>query len=481
MFVACVLFFAYVGWRTPLTSDDLGFYSLRCETFGEYWSYILSYGNGRFLGNALSIALAHVPWLRVWGRALVLAACVFLMPRLLGIRSKLADCLSFLLFVAVDGSLFGQVYAWGSGFANYVPPVFLTMVILTLLPAGKRPWGGYICTPIILVLAVCSQLFMEHSAAVNLLLAIYAVLEESRKRRGSRLKAWAWLAGATLGLAIMLFGPRFFYVPGNLAETYRSVYLGSLREIVTACVRSALRLSTYYLGANSLPICLGCAATLYLTRHRRTARANHVMGLIWGVCTGYIAFSMCHGVTEYYGSVAVIQHGMGFVAVVLPICLWAVAAWQVEEGELREKLLACIAFGILSLAPLLIVNPVPERTVFQSYIFFAAGAMLVAHAGKDLCPPDLKKAAVLVATVGCVLNLGTVYFTIGHMARLRDDHIRQQIAQGAEVIEVFAIDSPYVNDYIQSAFFDACYQDIAGYPVAFEEVSRAVWMGAHGG
>lgn len=481
MGAGCVLFFAYIGGCAPLESDDLGFAALHYETIGEYWSYICQYGNGRFLGNALSIAVAHVPWLWVWGRALILAGCVFLLPKVLGMTSRLADGLSFLLFVAVDGSLFGQVYAWGSGFANYIPPVFLTMVILTLLPAGKRPRGGYICVPAIFLLAVCSQLFMEHSAAVNWLLAMYAVARESHKKSPSRLKAWAWLAGSTLGLAVMLLGPKVFYVPGNYAESYRSIYLGSIREMVTACIRSALRLSTHYLSANSLPLCLGSAATLLLTRHRRSHRANRAMGLMWGVATGYVAFSALHGLKEYYGSVAVFQHGVGFVALALLIGLWAVGAWQVEEGRLREKLLLCVAFGVLSLAPLLVVNPVPERTVFQSYIFFAAGVMLCAHAGKDFLPHSRKQLAILVATAGCAANLCCTYFTIGRMTRLRDAYIREQIAQGAQTIQVFAMDTDYINDYVPGPGFDAYYQDIAGYPVRFEEVSRAVWMGEHGG
>lgn len=322
---------------------------------------------------------------------------------------------------------------------------------------------------------------MEHSAAVNWLLAMYCVARESRKKSPSRLKAWAWLVGSTLGLAIMLLGPKFFYVPGNYAESYRSIYLGSIREMVTACIRSALRLSTHYLSANSLPLCLGSAATLWLTRHRRSPGANRAMGLTWGAASGYVAFSALHGLKEYYGSVAVFQHGVGFVALFLLIGLWAVGAWQVEERRLREKLLLCVAFGVLSLAPLLIVNPVPERTVFQSYIFFAAGAMLCARAGKDFLPRSWKQGAALVATAGCVANLCITYFTIGRMARLRDAYIREQIAQGAQTIQVFAMNTDYVNDYVPGEGFNLYYQDMAGYPVVFEEIAQNVWLGEHGG
>lgn len=133
LFAGYVLFFACIGWCSPITGDDLEFASLQYETLEEYWTYVSQYGNGRFLGNALGVAMSCLPLLRIWGRAVVLASCVMLLPRALG-RDSFGDCwLSFLLLVGVDGKLFGEVYAWAAGFGNYITPIWLTLLILTLL------------------------------------------------------------------------------------------------------------------------------------------------------------------------------------------------------------------------------------------------------------------------------------------------------------------------------------------------------------
>lgn len=142
MFAGCFLFFAYVGWCTPLSSDDMEFASLRYDTLGQYWCFVCRYGNGRFLGNALAVAMTHLPWLRVAGKALVLASCVMLLPSLLGLDSLTAWGLSFLLLAGVDESLFAETFSWTSGFCNYVIPIWLTMLLMKVLTSRTNVAGG---------------------------------------------------------------------------------------------------------------------------------------------------------------------------------------------------------------------------------------------------------------------------------------------------------------------------------------------------
>lgn len=484
MFAACVLFFAYVGWNTPLTGDDMEFASLQYDTLGEYWTYVSQYGNGRFLGNALAVAMPYLPLLRIWGKAVVLASCVMLLPRVLGMDSLMDCCLSFLLFVGVDGELFGEVYSWGAGFSNYITPIWLTLLILDVLNLETGPLsrsGAKVL--IVFPLAVCAQLFMEHSSGVNLLLAMYATVRGIRKKGRFCLGTWAWLAGSLLGLAVMLLGPRLFFVSGNHMENYRDLYLGSFWEALTACIRNSLKLSTYYLNTNALPICLGCAATLWLTRLSRSHRANQMMALIWGVCTGYIAFCALHGLGNYAGKLNSLYHVVGLVVILVLIPIWALAAWQLGRGDLREKLLLCVAFGVIPLAPLLIVHPVPERVVIQSYIFFAAAGMLSLVAlGKTLEPRTFRwcKSAALIMAAVSLLNLLFIYTFIGRVSKLREDYILEQIDQGADTIQVFTFEYDYVFDDSLDGLTIQYYSKLAGYPVTFERVSQSQWLQWYG-
>lgn len=481
LFAGLILFFAYISWCTPFTGDDMEFASLQFETIEEYWTYISQYGNGRFLGNILAVAMPYLPFLRIWIKAAVLASCVMLLPQVLGMDSVMATCLSFLLFVGVDGSLFGEVYSWASGFSNYITPVWLTLIILFVMTRPSPVLrSGPVKVLIILPLAVCSQLFMEHASAVNLLLALCAVVKAHRDKSVSRLAAWSWLTGACIGLAIMLLGPSLFYIPENHTASYRGVFLGSLPEILASCLRNAMRLAAYYLNANSLPICLGCAATLFLTRDRRSPKGNRVMTLLWALSTGYIAFCAGQGLDDYFGSDNLVYHFLCMCMLLLLIGVWLVAVWQLGRGVLRERLLLCLGFGLVALAPILIVHPVPMRVLFQSYIFFAAGAMLCADALRrslDLQWLNRGRIAAVLAAAIYIVNLSCIYTFIAHAAKLREDYIQDQIAQGAECIRVFTIEYDYVFDDCMDGLTILYYQKLAGYPVAFEQITQTQWLG----
>lgn len=319
---------------------------------------------------------------------------------------------------------------------------------------------------------------MEHSSGVNLLLALWAVGKTSRQKGDPRLPAWAWLLGSGLGLAIMLLGPGYFYVPDNHTATYRALYLGGLRECLTACVRNSLRLSTYYLNSNGLPLCLGCAATLWLTRQRRFSRGNRFMALLWGLSSGYILFCMGHGLDIYYGKETIVQHILGLGLLVLLAGVWAVSVWQLGPGPMREKLLLCLGFGLVALTPMLIVNPVPERVVLQSYVFFAGAALLCAgQIGRELPTAWGQKTLAVMASI-LVLTLGSVYTSAGHLARLREAHILRQIHQGQTHIQIFTIEYDYILDRCQ--FYPLYSSNLAGYPVTFEEISQSVWLNQYG-
>ena len=104
-------------WCAPYSSDDLEFATLPYHTFGEYLQYVLEYGNGRFLGNFCAIWLTNSPVMCVLVKALVMALTILLLPQVLGMTGAGAYLLSFLMVTAIEPAVFGEVYAWTSGFS----------------------------------------------------------------------------------------------------------------------------------------------------------------------------------------------------------------------------------------------------------------------------------------------------------------------------------------------------------------------------
>ena len=238
VFAAAGLFFAFLMWCAPYSSDDLEFASLGFRTVGEYWRFALEYGNGRLLGNLCAILLSNSRVLCILVKALVLASSVVLVPAVLGLREKHSYLLSFLLLAAMDPTVFGEAFAWTSGFSNYVPPIWMSLVVVYLiqrLPGAKLPGkiGIWLAVP---VLGVASQLFIEHSSGVNGLLAFCFLVYHLKNRKPEQAALSAlWLLAAAVGLGLMLLIPRVFYQAGNRVESYRSVHLESLPALILAC------------------------------------------------------------------------------------------------------------------------------------------------------------------------------------------------------------------------------------------------------
>ena len=140
----CFVFYFLIMLCAPYTYDDYEFARVPYNSFRELISFCLTYGNGRLLGNIFGIVLNQHPILGAAVKSLLMSGTVILLPAVCGLRSKHAYLLSFLLVTAIDPALFAQIYTWTSGFGNYAPPVFLTLVILLLIQ--RYPEDG---TPIL--------------------------------------------------------------------------------------------------------------------------------------------------------------------------------------------------------------------------------------------------------------------------------------------------------------------------------------------
>ena len=454
------VFFAFIMTCAPYASDDLEFGSLPYTRFSEYLTYALEYGNGRLLGNLTAIALSSVRWLNVVVKALVLSSTVVLIPGVLGLSGKGYPLLSMLLVLTVDPVVFGETYVWTSGFSNYIPPIWLSLVILWVLRRYPETAGKGVKALLftgVFLMGFAAQLFIEHSSGVNVLLALTAfVLCRKQKDRERTALSAVWLAAAVLGLAAMLLIPKIFYIPHNHTDSYRSAHLGSIAAMVISCARNVIQLSNHYYGACTLPLCFGALTTVWLTRERRRSRINRVLGWLAGASAIYVVLGLTLGLEIYLGKSAIIQHALSGFFAFLPFLVWAVAAWGLE-GQLRQNMMLCLLFALVSLLPLLMVTPIPSRVIFQSWVFVLMGALLcLRELLKKLSEKQLARffRGCAAAAVLCCVLLGSVFASIAAMAHIRDTHIRREIEAGATQIQVFSLPYRYTTwDHLWSLRF----------------------------
>ena len=444
------VFFAFVMACAPYASDDLEFAALPFSKASEYLRYALEYGNGRLLGNLTAILLSKFRLLCVLVKALSMSALVVLIPGVLGQTRKNDYLLSFLLIAAADAAVFGEAYVWTSGFGNYIPPILFALLILYVLglyPSLSRGSARVGVLILVAVLGFAGQLFIEHSSGINVLLALWAVLLCRKRRSKSFGVSLLWLVCALAGLACMLLIPKLFYVADNHTDTYRSAHLGSIAAMVISCARNVIQLSNHYFGACTLPVGFGALATTWLTRNRRSSRFNRVLYWVSGCCTGFALLSLLLGLEIYLGKAAIIQHALCGFSVILAFAAWVVAAWKLEE-PLRTRFFACLGFALVALLPLLVVTPIPNRVIFQSYVFVIMGALMCFRELEPHFPQALRSRlprALVAAALLLALLLGSVFSSIAFMVSIRDKHIRREVESGATFIHVFSLPYRYTT------------------------------------
>ena len=452
VFFVSFAFYCLIMWCAPYSSDDLEFANLPYTSFGEYLRYVLEYGNGRFLGNFSAIWLTNSRVMCILVKALVMASTIMLMPAVLGLTDKSDYLLSFLLVTAIEPVVFGEVYAWTSGFCNYMPPVWMSLIIVWLIQRvsgfrnGCQKIAAAIC---VAVLGIASQLFIEHSSGVNVLMAMCAVAVYTKRRQ--KCEIWIsgiWLAATVLGLGIMLVVPKIFHIADNHTDTYRSLRIDSLASILVSCAKNAIQLTNHHFGPCTVPLSFGALATVYLTRSRRSEKANARLCCLAGSALVYLLLSLLLGLDEYLGKGAIIQHAISSVVAVIPFGVWVAAAFSVEDKILRWKLLALMALAFVSLGVLLVVTPIPTRVIFQAHVFVMLGALL--------CFAELRKGfperwvhifvkTAIAVSLALILLLSSVFGSIRFLAQTRENHILRELESGAEEIVIFALPYQYTT------------------------------------
>ena len=489
-FAICFIFLSLLMCCVPLVSDDLEFAALEFSGVSDLASYILHYGNGRVLGNLGSICLSQLPVLGIFVKAFIISGIIFLVPWVLGIRDATGYLLSFVLFMSIRPAFFGQVYTWTSGFQNYLPPIWSSLVIIALIQRYDslvKRWAKAVFHGLILFLSITGQLYVEHCSLMNVLLAAGFVY--LRRKEGRRVSpAVNWLIGSVIGLGIMFAVPVVFSMEGNRSENYRSVNLGGLSQLVYACATVFTKMGAAFppLGAMAASLC--AAATTYFTRERRKPRWNTVL---YFCCAGIIAYFF---VNEFLlRNTWYIWHWderrfLTACFAFLPFLLWVVVLFSLDDKTTIRKICFLLLMAILSLAPFAVASPSPARVLFFAYTCTVAAILLFyRYARKQINTPLLVciRRASQVAAVTLSLMLLLTFANIAWISNLRDAHIRQEMDAGKTHIVVF--EDPYTYVHWSGSW---CYgmhyyyekpNDIRFTAIDFENWYNSVWLPGNGG
>lgn len=483
LFVFSFAVMAVLMYCSPFMSDDFEFSSFDFQNLGEVVDYALHYGNGRLIGNVGNVYLLGSLLLRLAVKAGVTAGLIVLVPLALKLKNKLSYLLSFLLFLGVAPSMFAQIYTWTSGFQNYVPSLLILVLCYMLWNSENTgpAWKTLLKALAVFVLSFGGQLYVEHSSILSVVLGLGAVIYAFRADRSKRLVSLVYLAGAVLGGLIMFLVPRVFEITYEFSVVYRRVFLDSFSSIVTTVYGNLLSLTYFFAGA--VPLCLALGLGLYALlrktgdrwKNKALHKAAELLALVFPLYTLLNRVFFQNTTFAYPPRLNELIFALlclGFLFVL--IC----AAAHLENKRLRAFLYICTGAAIFSMAPLLIVSPIGERCVFQSYFFLAAAALLMLEELSASLPEDSRAIAGRCGSILCLLLSFFLLLTFLNIHRIntqRIDYIEDKLSETPEEINICLIPSDYVF-YDGPHYFGTWYYNEERHDIRFSFSEYQIWQ-----
>ena len=439
----------------PLSLDDYGFQNVHFTSVSQALHYVLTFGNGRFLGNSGIIFLLHHLFLGDVIRAAVFAGIAILLPVVLSLHRLPVRLLSMFLLLTISPGIFGQVYSWMSGFQNYVPPILLLLLTLLLIheSGSCSLFAGFCRGLLVFLLAVCMQFYIEHSSCMNVLTAFLLTLWLKRKKDPRFSYALLFLLGALLGLACMFFA-MFFVAPeihGGVQSYFSDGFFGIMRGLLRNTV---LLLGMYSENAVALgTMAVFCSVLLAhfpnaVPEKKRRAAYFGMLGP-----SALFLLSLIGSVKPFYGKLAAAESLLLVLAMLIYMIsvLYVLVSLARNTGR-RSIIQAAVLFALALAAvlPVLAVWPTGYRCLFHSCIMLFGAELSLAEELLECA--DRRKvtkmisAAMAVFLTAAILCLTAVFTDIRRMDSIRDDWLEEQVRQGADEVTLFLIPSPYVYE-----------------------------------
>lgn len=316
--------------------------------------------NGRYLGNFFGINLSSSVFLRVIVKGTISIIIVYLIKLITGNNKKVLFLIPFSLFLFMPKEIFRQVIALTSGYGNYVMPT-LGILLVIFIFFKKNNNENKLLTPIFLILGIINSLFVEHITIYNLLLSIFMLLVAIKNKK-QRLLYSVYLLGSLIGTYVMFSNP--VYLSSFLGtDNYRSISkINDILKKISSIVNEAY-LSNYLLMFFQFIIIYVLTKNTN-SKHKKIVNAITVFNCIFII---YYILTFLNPSWELFTNNTIYFNTLFAILFFLNTFL-LISVLEIRK-EIKNKLLIYLISYVITLSPLLFVNPVGPRCYFTSYIF----------------------------------------------------------------------------------------------------------------
>lgn len=430
----------------PYTGDDwawgstIGLERLRIF-FKDY--------NGRYMGNFLVLALTRSKLLDVLTKAAAFTFACWLCCRQTVKKGVEGLAFAAALFFIMPRTIFREAVVWTSGFTNYVPSALLSVAYIVYLPQlaeqGKQPtWAAAAA----FVLSFAGGLFMENITIFNVLLGAAVIVWCWFRNRSCSKISLGFLAGAAAGAAV-LFSNSAYQKVASGTDYYRTV-ARTAEDTLARILRNAAQILDHLIFENIWFCAIVTLILLFLAwgcMKKESGIKRLWIALSVFLDAAFLAVAgyeyLCAHVLSWMPGVmmlpAYIVHEFRLVFGIGYVISVAILIWLCTEKKQQYKMLLPLLCVPVSLAPMLLVEPIGPRCVFIGYLLMMVCTTALFD---ELWTKIERKAGLRRITCGAIaavialrlISCFGIYSSVHYWDRQRNAFARVQSDRGSDTV-----------------------------------------------
>ncbi|MCQ2480562.1 MAG: DUF6056 family protein [Clostridia bacterium] len=408
LFLLLFLTFVYLAYLFPFSGDDYDWGSyIGIERLKDHFSGY----NGRYLGNIIVLVLTRIKFLRI----IIVPVIVLLICDRIAKIARLNDYCYFIPFVLIfvmNRAIFIQTVVWTSGFSNYIPPALLVLLIFELFLKIKSSNGAEYTGKILLFfLGFCSTLFIENITIFCMCFAFFALLICVINKKNVVCSIYYFI-GTLIGFLLMFSNTAYIRIIKS-EDDYRKIF--NLNDIFKSININLSLIIKHFIQYNSVVFVVLIVSLVIISVYesKKSNRIplialNALNVLLYITIVGIDAFDFDLSELTYL-VVNTIVIGLLFVSVALLVI------WCVEPVSERNKVLLLLLGVPISMAPLLVVNPIGPRCLFTSYVLLVClTSILIKYALDLLKIPDKNVRSIHICSAMLMIAI-MAFFTCKYL------------------------------------------------------------------
>lgn len=413
-----------------LVTDDYIFANLN---FHNMWEFIFNNNgtnnwdikNGRYLGNTIGVLLSMTykfSYLK-YIRGIFMGSGIFLLillcSKLSNLDKKISFIVSTFLILSAPIDIYRQVYSWTAAYANYLIPTVIFLILLLVLDNFVNDQREIRIKDILLIciLGISCQLFMENITIYVFLFSMVVFIFTYFKNKSLVKVTMPLFLSSLLGTIIMFSCKGYRQI--NVADTYRSVSITNLSDIIHTVLSNSLSMTKFIILDNIMLISIILILCFFIIRQYankdKLIICSIFTSIVYIIFMKYIFSIKGVDIVQFPQLIRRIKYLLDYIITlnILTILIYSILR-GVKDKNLKGKLcFYCISIAVVSM-PLIIINPIATRCFFICYVFLVIICMMLMNYVFKEMGINIKKLKI-IANILVVLILINKYYIFNNI------------------------------------------------------------------